>query len=753
MSPIEQVVCAGSKFDILLSSHISGCDNHTSMLAQAFEKRSVPEKVVPLKRRLRALSRSNMPVQTSSPPLPASFPSFMSVFGGMSSALRAGRREEGVATHPLGRTSPVAVSTAKPSLPLPHRQSISSEASESTDSSPTSTISTFDSPTGTDTSPSSSPDSPSSMPLPCPKFMSPADSNADKQSQPVSQSAPTQPGPNASIPARSESPGRRARNLKNLSVKVPPPSSSRPTIATASVMETTSSHNLSAPPSPIKAPVKPARRKPANLTIRTPRLEKSFFSNDPTDMVPPTPRIRSLRHIESSPSLPSICSPSTAPPGGMQLPRPSTQHGTGTTRGAWQDDSSSQVISRKEVLHDLEEEDDHLYSRESTKKPERGYPDGPIRIYDSGVYLYLEPTKEEASRFDVVVNVAKEVANPFTKSSAKNNTVVSTLRSASSDSKRQSGAEPETAMSDASFKSALECLPAEEDTPTNAKVDRPGPEYIHVCWDHNSEILDDLYPLCELIDDRVSKGKTVLVHCQLGVSRSASLVIAYGLYKNHHLDFNAMYGIVKGRSCWVGPNMSLIYQLTDFRARVLRGGPSKPPPAEWFVSGGSKQTTESPQPIQDASKQSVATEPGSGTDSQGGRLGHSAKPSRTLDVPTSTASERRSVSPRPLPLREGYHAVDTPHNQPENESNIRKTEFVRHPSMHMDLFMKDLPPTPSLFSPRAAGFMAKPFSRTLAGDLAGDVPYSPFRFGQDEADPRSPPQGNEPIMRNIDGFL
>ncbi|KAL1998515.1 hypothetical protein VTN02DRAFT_6026 [Thermoascus thermophilus] len=731
------VVCAGSKLDILLSSHSSGCDNHTSMLAQAFERRSGPEKVVPLKRRLCSISLSNMPVQTSSPPLPASFPSFMSVFGGMPT-LRTGRREEGVAAHPLGRPSPATVTTtSKPSLPLPHRQSISSVASESTDSSPTTTVSTFDSTSATETSPSSSPESPSSMPL-YPKLVSLAHIDADKHASSAPPSAPTQPAPNASTAAaaRAESPGRRARNLKNLSLKVPPPSSSRPTIVTASVMETTSSHLLSAPPSPFEAPTKPARRKPAHLTIRTPRLEKSF-SNDATDMVPPTPRIRSLRHTESSPSLASICSPTTAPPGGMQLPRPATQHGTGTMPGAWQDDFSSSQIVCKEILHDLVEEDDHLDSRESTRKHERGYPDGPIRIYDSGVYLYLEPTEEEASRFDVVVNVAKEVANPFTKSS---DTVMSTWRNTPSDSTRQSAVEPETAMSDTSFKSALEYLPAGQDPPTTAKADRAAPEYIHVGWDHNSEILDDLYPLCELIDDRVSKGKTVLIHCQLGVSRSASLVIAYGLYKNRDLDFNAMYGIVKGRSCWVGPNMSLIYQLTDFRSRVLRGGPSKPAPAEWFVSGGSQPTETSP-PVQETLPQPAAPEPSSGADSRGDGP----------TLPTATASRKRSVSPRPLPLREAYQSVDPPRHRPVDVPGIRKTEFVRHPSVHREHFLKDLPPTPSLFSPRAAGFMAIPFS---LGDLAGDGLSGPMRFGQDASDPRSPPQRNEPIiMRNIDEFL
>lgn len=41
------------------------------------------------------------------------------------------------------------------------------------------------------------------------------------------------------------------------------------------------------------------------------------------------------------------------------------------------------------------------------------YPSGPIIICQPNIYLYSEPTREEAGDFDVVINVAKEVKNPF----------------------------------------------------------------------------------------------------------------------------------------------------------------------------------------------------------------------------------------------------------------------------------------------------------------------------------------------------
>src|SRR5438270_270079 len=106
-----------------------------------------------------------------------------------------------------------------------------------------------------------------------------------------------------------------------------------------------------------------------------------------------------------------------------------------------------------------------------------------------------------------------------------------------------------------------------------------------------NEPLDDLYSLCQIIDSRVAGGKNVLVHCQLGVSRSASLVIAYGLYKGFKTDFHSMYTSVKERSRWVGPNMSLIYQLMDFRAKVANGDymtTSKPASPDWFLNASTE---------------------------------------------------------------------------------------------------------------------------------------------------------------------
>ncbi|OAX79133.1 hypothetical protein ACJ72_06551 [Emergomyces africanus] len=818
------------------------CDiQNTAMSVQMLNERSNRPRIAPTKRRSRSLSRSEIP-EPASPPLSSSFPSFMStiasaatVADGSSCFCNEGREKINLGPRIImdARSSTAATSKALepatgPTKPTAMVHGLSSSqtasltafnhpqipyqylpgenlsiASGSTDSSPTTTISTFDSPVVLDASPSSSPESPTSVtPLPSLKPMTRL-TNGDRLAAQINTESRFRSNQPFSVHRQqSESPTRRARNLKNLSLKLPPTASSRQAIATAPIRDKT--HNVSAPASPIQPNTRCLRRKPPNLTIQTPSFDRSFSSNIP-EVVPPTPNTRpALRHIESSPSLNSILSPTVPFKPCLALPGSFFQSSKRPMPGAWEDrvspdrpsPSAQHIFSGREALHELVEEEDNLASRESRKGSDKGYPDGPILIYDTGLYLYLEPSCEEAKKFDVVINVAKEVANPFRKTEVKQDTVVSVWKATLPDVQRQSIVEPDTALSDMSFKSAFEFQPAGTGSPTTPKRIAPVPEYIHVPWDHNSEILDDLYPLCETIDERISQGKKVLIHCQLGVSRSASLVIAYGLYKNPDKDFNAMYSIVKARSCWVGPNMSLIYQLTDFRSRVQQRGPSRSPPAEWWdgSSDAKAASTQSkahgnpswiskpprpPVPLFDAStgdsKYSTThpfTNPFSWTSQR------TSSSSSTLTTSSTISQPRRNVSPRPLPLREKYQTINSLRRTRYDNTTIPSHRTLSRTSVHqMDLVMQDVPATPSLFSPRAAEFWATPFSshiRSVAGDLACSLDSNTNSGGRTSievaspvvrgcppppppgaADPRSPPQQRrEPvIMRNIDEFL
>lgn len=467
---------------------------------------------------------------------------------------------------------------------------------------------------------------------------------------------------------------------------------------------------------------------------------------------------------------------------------------------------ASQSINSRS-LHDLREEDDHYRPPKSQETQERGYPNGPVQVYDSGVFLYLEPNREEASRFDTVINVAKEIKNPFADpQDGDNETVMSLWRG---ERHTVSVSEPQTAVSEISFKSAFEWpTTIANSSPTTPKAKYPQgrvkePEYIHVRWDHNSELIDDLLPLCQIIDSRTSAGKTVLVHCQLGVSRSASLVLAYGLYKGYQPDFHTMYGAIKERSQWISPNMSLIYQLMDFRAKVEKGqfsGVVREPPAEWFGSHKPKAPLESTStpvapiaPIKPLMR-STSTQtddyfitktpdsklmkplppiPPFPRDDNGqintskdyimANTTPSADSTQTV-FPISVRSSNR-LAPRPLPLRDqstplpqSFH-VPPHYSTPLNRFGLTITQ----PKPQMDLAMQDVPDTPSFFSPRQTEFMAIPFSKTIAGDLAVNGNQhqshpSPSQIGLPSpttVDPRSPHHRSETgeIIRSIDEVL
>lgn len=235
-----------------------------------------------------------------------------------------------------------------------------------------------------------------------------------------------------------------------------------------------------------------------------------------------------------------------------------------------------------EVPFEMEEEEEepNFDIPQSKEEKPAAYPNGPICIYPAGVYLYFEPTAEQAATFDVIVNVASEVQNPFTSQPSESQKDLN--------ARRVDGPAAENVDFAALSQQPKSTFGFGSDSPTTPKATppvlqtiQPGeivlngktyrtPEYIHMPWEHNTDIVPDLYKLVKIMDDRVKQGKRVLVHCQCGVSRSASLVVAYGLYKEPEVSVQEAYDKAKKRSKWIGPNMNLIMQLQEFRNGLLR---------------------------------------------------------------------------------------------------------------------------------------------------------------------------------------
>ncbi|KAJ7057657.1 phosphatases II [Mycena amicta] len=69
-----------------------------------------------------------------------------------------------------------------------------------------------------------------------------------------------------------------------------------------------------------------------------------------------------------------------------------------------------------------------------------------------------------------------------------------------------------------------------------------------------------LAPACDYIERALGRGENVLVHCHQGVSRSASIVIAF-LIRDHDMSYDAAYEFVRQRRSCIRPNSGFVKAL------------------------------------------------------------------------------------------------------------------------------------------------------------------------------------------------
>ncbi|WRT65175.1 uncharacterized protein IL334_002118 [Kwoniella shivajii] len=224
------------------------------------------------------------------------------------------------------------------------------------------------------------------------------------------------------------------------------------------------------------------------------------------------------------------------------------------------------------------------------------YEDGPIEILP-GIYLgtedsvhhfdkYTSNTSTSATSSKVrIINVAQEIDDPFDESS-----MAIHGWSTSNKGKNKEKMKFKTYPKDPNY--------------DNYDGGRPEIEYCHIRWSHGELGLADIPDTADLMDvlnpttitkDEISKeqvimwrfweiiqwmekgrkeGIPILIHCQCGVSRSATLAIAYTMtlaatgampeILGHIRSMQDAYDFVKSKSSWIGPNHSLVFQLVDF---------------------------------------------------------------------------------------------------------------------------------------------------------------------------------------------
>jgi len=83
------------------------------------------------------------------------------------------------------------------------------------------------------------------------------------------------------------------------------------------------------------------------------------------------------------------------------------------------------------------------------------------------------------------------------------------------------------------------------------------------------QIKDNFTRVLRFIDDAIQQSGRVLVHCQYGISRSASLVIAYLMW-SQKISFLDAFRSVKSVRDIVQPNPGFVQQLYEFGAELER---------------------------------------------------------------------------------------------------------------------------------------------------------------------------------------
>ncbi|OAD05062.1 hypothetical protein MUCCIDRAFT_171046, partial [Mucor lusitanicus CBS 277.49] len=87
-------------------------------------------------------------------------------------------------------------------------------------------------------------------------------------------------------------------------------------------------------------------------------------------------------------------------------------------------------------------------------------------------------------------------------------------------------------------------------------------------WQHNQDNLAvELSKAIDIIDRARNAGQTILVHCQCGVARSATVIIAY-IMKTYSMPMQDAYNHVKHLAPPISPNLGLLFQLREFEQKI-----------------------------------------------------------------------------------------------------------------------------------------------------------------------------------------
>ena len=106
------------------------------------------------------------------------------------------------------------------------------------------------------------------------------------------------------------------------------------------------------------------------------------------------------------------------------------------------------------------------------------------------------------------------------------------------------------------------------DTLEESDIEKSTIEYAKFNWSHYQDNLAQYLNVAfSFIEKQRRKNKNIMIHCQCGVSRSVSIIIAYIMH-DQKLSFKDALAIVKSKSPSANPHLSFVCQLIEFEKEL-----------------------------------------------------------------------------------------------------------------------------------------------------------------------------------------
>ncbi|CDR36499.1 CYFA0S01e01970g1_1 [Cyberlindnera fabianii] len=263
------------------------------------------------------------------------------------------------------------------------------------------------------------------------------------------------------------------------------------------------------------------RRATLSLAIPTDNESSKSSGGSKLSSTNSIPSFSSSSPITSSPLVPATPNDSTGPFASSVSSDKRSSHSSTSTLRTFPHSvgPTGDVLKTQTLIRDLSS---FQISDEGDQSKMNAYPNGPACVLPPNLFLYSEPKLDQLEKYDLVINVARELSPP---------------------------------------------LPNVKESPPStlciSHYTYNNTTYYYVPWTHTSKLCPDLPFLTDVILENLSQNHRVLIHCQCGVSRSASVIVALFM-KMHHINLNEAYNMLKERAPEISPNMSLIFQLMEW---------------------------------------------------------------------------------------------------------------------------------------------------------------------------------------------